>query len=276
MSFRKSAPKPSGSSPAAPLGKDPNVAIVATEDIAAWLPRDAGNVRLLGSYPLKPGAKVHTFYCPSSKINATSASEGDEDAIGILQKFEAMAPGNQLELREFVAHWNGRPCLIFLNFCKPDIPADVYGTKCSPMQLKAGFEMNNDSTGFSMAFEQFARTEFLPGIYEGTLAYNQANDASDFDLDLLQINPSQQYNLPASAVAATTIDIASTTVDNDTIVSLVGDGGSEPAVLENGAATAATVVLKSGTSWIALKEAVIHLKAVNDGTTTYFIEVFRQ
>ena len=274
--MRKSAPKPTGSSPASPLGKSPNVAIVATEDILAWPSRDGGNVRILGNYLLKPGTKAEVFYCPSSKINATLSSEGDEDAIGIMQKYEAMAPGNEQALREFVAHWNGRPCLIFQNFCKKDIPADVFGTMCSPMQLKAGFEMNNDSTGFSMSFEQFARTEFLPGIYEGTLAFNQSNEPATFALDLLLANESQQYDLPSSAVAATVVDVASIDLEDDTIVSLVGGGGAEPAVLSDGAATAATVILKQGTQWMALRGAVIHLQVISNGATTFLKEVNRQ
>jgi hypothetical protein len=275
MSFRKSAPLPSGPSPAGPLGMKPNLHIVAMADVVSSPERDAGKVNMLGNYILKPGAKFSSFFMTPSELKLSTASEGGELAIGTMMKVEGMHPGNDISSREFTAEWLGVQCLVFVGYCDGTGNMDVYGTECSPLTFKSSQELNNDSTNFTFTFEQFRRTKAVPGIYSGTLALSQANTPADFDLALAKTNETQQYNLPSSPTAATEIDVASENLDNNTTVSLVGAGGDNPATLANGAGTAATIILKDGTSWTALTGAVIHLKKINDGTTTFLYELSR-
>ncbi len=275
MSVRKSAPLPQGASPAAPIGKKPNVHIVSVADILRYPERDSGKINILGNYVLKPGAKSSSFYMTPSELKLSFASEGGENAIGILQKIEGLHPGNYITSREFTAEWFGTPCILFLGLCDGTGNHDVYGTECSPLTFKPSQELNNDSTNFTFMFEQFARTKSLPGLYSGTLALALPNAPAAFDLDLLAANETQQYNLPASDTALTTISVATEDLDQDTTVSIVGAGGANPAVLSDGASTAATIILKNGTDWIALNNAVIHLKKIDNGSVTFLYELFR-
>lgn len=271
--MRKSAPLPTGASPAAPIGKKPNVHIVAVADIKAYPERDAGKIKELGNYVLETAAKHSSFYMTPSELKLSFASEGNENAVGILQKIEGLHPGNNITSREFAAEWLGIPCIVFVGLCDGTNNHDVYGTECSPLTFKPSQELNNDSTNFTFMFEQFARTRALPGLYSGTLALAAANRPAAFDLDLLPANETQQYDLPVSNTALTAIDINSDELDQDTVISLVGGGGSNPATLSTGAATDATVIVKS--TWVALSDAVIHLKKIDDGTTSYYYELSR-
>lgn len=275
MYVLKSVPQPQNTSAGAPTPKEPNVTLIDINDILAYPAPDAGGVNLLGNYVLQPGANMHQLYMTPSKQAATFESDGDEDAVGITQKFEGSFPGDSVDIREFVQNNLGRNFIILYGTCR-DTNKTVCGTKCSPMKLKPTFTSNGDGTMHMLVFEQYMKTGKVPGNYTGSLDFAAPFDAST-DLSLLKANGTS-YQLPESDIAATAIDIAALDLDHGTVISIIGGGGTEPATLSAGPATglpAATVVLKDGVDWIALKNATISLEVYKANATTYLIEKAR-
>jgi hypothetical protein len=271
MKLLKSVAKPQNTSAGAPTPKEPNVTLVRTRDILAFPTPDAGGVNLLGNYVMKAGGKMLQLYLTPSKTTSGFESEGDEDAVGVMQKYEGSHPGNSIEIREFILAALGEDFIIISGTCR-DTNKTVYGTKCSPMKLKPTFNENADGTMHAVVFEQYMRTDQVPYNYTGSIELQVAYNVVGSAISLLEANGTS-YQLPAFTDAmGTALDIAALDLAHGTVVSIIGGGGAEPAVLAGGVATAATVILKEGTDWTALKDATISLEVFVSGATTYLIE----
>jgi len=274
MKILKSVPKPQNTSAGAPTPKEPNVTLVVARDILAFPTPDAGGVNLQGNYVPKPGAKMIQLYLTPSKTTSGFESDGDEDAVGVKQKYEGSHPGNSVEIREFILAALGEDFIIISGTCR-DTNKTVYGTKCSPMKLKPTFAEGSDGTMHTMVFEQYMRTDQVPYNYTGSIELQVAYNAADENLSLLEANGTS-YQLPAFVdELGTALDVAALDLAHGTVVSLIGDGGSYPAVLSGGAqigAPAVTVVLKEDSDWTALQNASISFEVFVAGVTTYLIE----
>lgn len=260
-------------SPGAAIAKNPNVAIVFTDDLVSSPVRNEGGVKQEGNYVFKDGAKPIYCYMTISKQEPTYESDGEEDGISIMQKFQGFHPGDELEINELIQNTLGKNVIIFYGSCEQPFKK-VYGTKCAPLQLKPSFAANNDSTGHTLLFEQFAKSAYLPAHWEGDLPEGDAFAVGGLDVDALEAN-GLIYKLDGSEVAASTVDIASIDLTTGTYVTLIGGGGTNPATLSDGAATAATVLLKEGADWSALEGSTIDLEVFTNGGTTYLIERHR-
>ena len=268
MYVKKDIARPSTFGSGAPVGKDPNVIIAYADDILTSPPRDGKGVKMLGDFVFKPGASMYKLYMTPSKQDAKFESEGEEDELGFKQMFSASHPGNSLEINEFVMHALGRDIIIFFGDCTSAHKV-VFGAKCSPMKLKPGFQMNNDATKHTFEFEQYTRTALVMGHYFGNLVF-AAPTETDVTVDITVANGTQ-FNIEELAVTAS---IEATTIDqpHGTYITFIGKGGAAPATLANGSSTAATFVLKDGTTWTALEDATITFKVFDDGTTIFLIE----
>ena len=274
MKILKSVPKPQNASAGAPTPKDPNNTFVRTADILAYPSVDSGGINQLGNYVLKPGAKLLQVYGTASKIVSGYESDGDEDAVGVKMKYELSHPGNSVEIREFIMAALGEDFIIFQGTCR-DTNKTVFGTKCSPMKLKPTGTDNADGTNNMLVFEQYMRTDQLPYNYMGSLSFTEPFAAADENLSLLEANGTS-YQLPAFVDAlGTALDVAALDLAHGTVVSLIGDGGSDPAVLSGGVQIGApevTVILKEDSDWTALQNATISLEVFVAGVNTYLIE----
>lgn len=273
--MRKSAPQSTTANPGGPSAFKFLITIIAAADALSVPGRDGGLVNMLGSVAMDSGAQMAQFYASSNTIKPTFVGEGEEDSISILQKLEAMHPGNDTSSKEFVAAWTGVPAYIIINKCDGS-PSEFYGTPCSPMNLKPSFEATNEKTGFTFVFEQYKGTRFLPGNYSGNQSFAESNTPAGFDIAFAQANATQQYDLAASDTASTSVTIASSDLDIDTAVVLVGGGGANPATIATAATGTERFVLRNGTTWVAAKNASISFKVLKDGTNTYFIEQSRK
>lgn len=260
---------PNAISPGSPLAKSPNVTLLFTDDIVSEPVRNGGGVKMEGNWVLKAGAKPIQVYLTPSTQAPTFEGDGDEDSISIAHKFTGIHPGDALAVNEFIQNTIGKNVILIYGSCQS--PAKkVYGTKCAPLQLKPSFQGDNEKTGHTLNFEQFQKTAYLPGHYEGALPEGSVHTTADTSLNLLEAN-GYQYQLPSLAVTAA-IDVASIDLKSGTFVTLIGGGGTDPATLVEGAGTAATVILKDGASWTALDGATIDFEVVDGGTTIYLIE----
>lgn len=271
--MRKSAPQSAKASPGGPSAFKSKVTIIAAADALSIPSRDAGGVNMLGNVVLKSGAQMHTFYATTSTIKPSFGTEGEEDSLSVLQKLEAMHPGNELSSKEFAANWIGVPAYVIVNHCDGRA-SEFYGTECAPMNLKPSFEADKDKTNFTFLFEQFKGTRLVPGDYSGDQSFDEPNVLAGFAIDFAKANNTQQYNIPASS-GLDDVSIASTDLDHGDSVTVVGGGGSTPAVIANDDTGTEQFKLKDGASWIALKDASISFEVFKDGTTTYFIEKAR-
>lgn len=273
MSYAKiKLTKPSGISDGAGSGKN-KVVIVDAEDVLVYPPRDANGVLMLGSFVLKSGAKMQEFYTTKSKGEAPVESDGDEDAQSIKQMFNCQHPGNKLAVKEFVQFWFGKSVYIFHTSCTDDF-TEVMGTPCAPLQLKPSKTDSNDARFWSMKFEAYAKSAYVPGHYVGNLIFENPTAVADATvLELLKANGSQ-YKLAATS-ATTVASVHVIDLDHDQIVTLIGQGGSTPTTLVQGVSGEVTVALKAGTTWTALDGAVIQLKVFKAGSITYLLELSR-
>lgn len=264
--------KGAGSGAAAPSA--PNVTFLRVEDtLNPNLPRDSKGVLVLGDIIPKPGARMFTIYLTPSKQTKNYTSEGDEDQETIKQKFEGWHPGDDLEINEFVQNNLGVGYFIIADNCV-DGHKRLYGTHCSPMKLQVEQTSDNSGRGLTMTFEQATGTKYVPAFYAGNMVYATPFETSA-NLPLLEANGTQ-YLLEADE-AGGSIDVSSIDLPHGTFVTLIGSGGGTPSTLSNGEVTTqtATVILKDGTPWTALKDASITLQVFTDGATIFLIEQSR-
>lgn len=265
--------KPAGISPGSAAPKRNKVVIIDSEDILVMPPRDGSSVNMVGNFVMKTGAKMIEFYVTKSKVSAPFETDGEEDSISIKQMFECQVPGNELSLKEFVQNWLGRNVIIIHESCTDDFK-EVVGTTCAPLQMKPAKQDNNDGRHYALKFEQFAKSAWLPGHYTGEYIFEAPFAVSDAEvIPLLKANGAQ-YKLPATSTT-TVAGIDDIDFDHGTYVTLIGQGGTTPTTLANGTAGAATVALKSGTTWTALDGAVLQLQVFKAGATTYLLELSR-
>lgn len=272
MYVRQNVVKPLGKSPGAAAPKEPNVTIVAVDDILTWPLRDDKGVAMLGSFVMKDNAKMISVYMTPSKIKATFESDGDEDSVSIMQKFEGESPGNELELAEFVQNWIGVNAIIIYGSCV-DSYRKVMGTKCAPMQLKPSLEDGNDARKHMLVFEQFAKSGFVPGHYTGSLSFAAPFEVVSAGAVIVNETNGRIYKLPSTA-AATPIVFSTIALNHGDEITLIGGGGSTAATLVTGV-TDKSALLINGTTWVALDGAVINLKVFKNGAITLLQEVSR-
>lgn len=265
--------KPAGISPGSAAPKRNKVVIIDADDILVMPPRDGNSVNMVGNFVMKTGAKMIEFYVTKSKVSSPAETDGEEDSINIKQMFECQVPGNELPLKEFVQNWLGRNVIIIHESCTDNFK-EVVGTTCAPLQMKPTKQDNNDGRHYALKFEQFAKSAWLPGHYTGEYIFAAPYAVADALNVPLDAENGYQYKLPATT-ESTIIAFDSFIVDHGKIITLIGQGGTVPAVLQQGSVSYADIILKSGTTWTALEGAVIQLQAYKAGELNYLIELSR-
>jgi len=266
--------KASGSaSPGAAAPKN-EIIIMEAEGIQVFPVSDSKGVKILGSFSMKPGEKMITVYSTKSKTDASMETEGDEDMMSFKSKLVLQHPGNSREVKEFVQYWTGRNVVAMHKSCGDDY-YEVMGTPCAPLQLKSAKQDNNDGRMWTLTFEPFAKSGFVPKEYDGAVVFAEPTEVEDVTgLELTEEN-GLQYAIPALDVTAAIAVDGAVTLAHGKIVTLIGNGGANPATLANGVAGSVTTVLNGGTTWTALQNSVINLQVFKAGATTYLIELSR-
>ncbi len=272
MYIRQNVVKPTGKSPAASAPKEPNIVLVAVDDILSWPMRDSKGVRHVGNFVLKAGAKMIEVYMTPSKSKASYESEGDEDAVSFKQKFEGEHPGNELEIAEFVQNSVGVNWVIIYGSCS-DNYRKVLGSKCAPMQLKPALQDDNEARKHMLVFEQAAASGFVPGHYTGVLTFANPFAVANAGEVAISLANGNVYKLPSLAIADA-IEATGVEQEHGAIITLIGGGGVAPATLASGILPNGAV-LKDGISWVALENAVINLQVFDAGANKYLMELSR-
>lgn len=266
--------KPAGISPGSAAPKSETI-IVDVEDIQVFPLSDQNGVKLAGQFVLKPGASMYKMYGTKSKTDAPYESDGDEDSISINQKFMIQHPGNNLEIKEFVQNWLGRNVIVLHKACQDGF-YEVMGTPCAPLQVKPAKVDNNDGRYHTLNFESFAKTALVPKHYEGTAVF--ADPFAVVDATAVPLtNANSHYKIPSSSAPAGTVIsfVNDGSLTHGKLITLIGDGGSNPATLSSGDVGSSTVLLVGDSDWVALRDAVIHFEVFNQGGFIYLIEKSR-
>lgn len=247
------------------------IVLVEAEDLEVFPKSDSKGVKLAGNPVLKSGGKFIKIYSTKSKTDAPMETEGDEDMMSFAHKFVAQYPGNGLEIKEFIQNWTGRNIIIFHKACG-EAHYEVMGTPCAPLQLKSTKKDDNEGRGYTLEFDSFAKSGFVPKVFEGEIPF--VEPFSVVDLTEIPVNETNgnQYKLPATSgvVAFDTVEL-----DHGALVSLIGSGGATSATLSSGLAGTANILLVDGVSWSAESNAVIHLQVFKTDTVTFLIELSR-
>jgi hypothetical protein len=211
------------------------------------------------------------------------ALDGDADAEGFLKKVEASHPGDSLEANEFLQNSIGEPFIILYPVDCDSLQHKIVGTKCNPLYIKgADFTDDKDGIKHALTFEQRRRDRLVAKFYDGVIPTAVIATPATFLVNLENAT-GKVYQLPTCAVADTAIHLKLTATSSELIgnvVTIIGGGGAEPAIIENGTAAPsfAQVILKGGQEWIALKDAVINFRPVHTpgGPNIYYlVEVSR-
>ncbi|MDN3665614.1 hypothetical protein ACFFU1_16675 [Algibacter miyuki] len=267
--FRKSVPKPQGGSGTA-KPRNGKLTVIYTDDVISEPTRDSNGVKMVGNYVLAPGAKMETLYATPSTQKFTQEIEGEEDMEGFIKKLEAIHPADDLAINEFVQNNIGVPVIIIFGEGCGSAAGRVLGSVCNPMKLKGSAANDNEGRKNTLMYEQSVKDVHVAGFYYGEITLSSNFEAATVDLDLTIANGAVQQ-LPVLA-ATDTISVLSTDLENGTIVSLIGGGGADPAVLDPGVQGVVNVILLNDTQWVALDKAVINLEVIAGGATTYLLE----
>jgi len=271
MYVKTNLTKAAGISPGSAAPKN-TIVLVEAQDLI-FPESDSKGVKLIGVPTLVEGGKFITIYSTKSKTEASMETDGDEDMMNFASKFVAQHPGNGLPLKEFVQNWTGKDIVIFHKACGDNF-WEVMGTPCSPLQLKATKQDNNDGRFFNLSFEPFAKSGFVPKHYEGDIPFELPHAIADIeDVDLTVAN-GIQYKVPSLDVTAA-LSVGSIDLAQGTHITFIGGGGDAPATIANGVAGEVTVLLKNGTTWTALSGAMIHFQVFLAGATKYLVELSR-
>lgn len=266
--------KPSANSSAGAAAAKNQIVVMEAETIAVFPPSDEKGVVMEGAFVMEAGEPPVTLYSTKSKTEAPMETEGDEDTMSFKSSFKAQVPGNTKEIKEWVQYWTGRNIILGHKACG-EKHYEIMGTPCAPLQLKSAKQDNNDARLWNLTFEPFAKSGFVPKIYEGEFLFAEPFEVAAVDAVALTPANGLQYKLPALAVTAA-IEFNAPTLEHGKVVTLIGSGGVAPATLANGVSGDATVALASGTTWVAINKAVIHLKVFKAGATTYLFELSRE
>ena len=267
--------KASGSSAPGAAAPKNEIIIMEAEGIQSFPISDEKGVVMLGNFVMKNGEKMITVYSTKSKTDAPMETEGDEDTMSFKAKLVLQHPGNSKEVKEFVQYWTGRNVVAMHKACG-EAHYEVMGTPCAPLQLKGAKQDNNDGRMWTLTFEPFAKSGFVPKIYEGDVVFAEPTVVADVTAVALTEANGAQYSLPALAVTEAVGVDGAVTLAHGAIVTLLGNGGAAPATLANGVAGDVTAVLAGGTTWTALESSVIHLRVFKAGATTYLFELSRE
>lgn len=245
--------------------------LALNKDILQWPEISADGVAYEGNFVFNAGATFGQLYMTPSTQAATFEAGGNPDGMGSTNTFVGQHPGTTREIMAFLKEYANEGFTIFYGGCGTD-EWKVMGSQCHPMKLSAAGQDNSEGSFNTLTFTQEQLNDDRVMFYTGSLSFALPHAVGDETFAIAKAN-GQQYQLPSSATGDSIV-ISSSDFDDQTMVTLLGGGGTDPLELTNSTASAVGVILKNGTSWVALQGATIHLRVVK-GDKTYLVEASR-
>ncbi|WP_044403398.1 hypothetical protein [Lacinutrix sp. Hel_I_90] len=254
--------------------KNFEIVVIDINDLAQHPTRNTNGVVMITDYVTKPGKYWTKIQVTSSKTSLPVTSEGEEDNVSISALPEFSIPGSTLTAEEFVQNYTNRSLVVGqeVGGCGGGSPFyRMFGSRCAPLSLIVEGQNNNDATMWLLKFQQFAKTDVLPGRYTGNFTFDTATtvaaDATTVDVD----NGSGEYQLTDNTVPTVITDLTNAVVGE--VYTLLGSGGTNPATIE---ASNAKFFLSGAVDWQGLSGSRLTLEALDAGGGTFlFMEKSR-
>lgn len=248
-----------GGAAGASEGKDSEIVMWDWNDVKNAPGRDSKKIVMPGQFVFDLNKYAIKIDATASTIDLPRSSDGEEDNISFTTLPQFKHPGSSLELEEFLQNWTGRPIGLGVRVggCEGgEAFYRVYGTKCKPLSLMFESQNNNDGTTDLIKFQQFAKSNLLPGRYYGTFTFDEAElvaqDAATPDV----LAGDGEYQLQDNTQPTAITGLANPV--HGGVYTLIGSGGANASTI---AAAEANIFLLGGVDWTAAANARITLKA---------------
>lgn len=244
-------------------GKSLLITLIDLSDVSIWPGRDDNKVKMLGNIVMKAGKYMTQIEVTPSKTNLPLGSEGEEDNASLNSLPEFVYPGSTLDIEELFANWLGRSVavLVRVGACDGnDAFYRTYGTPCAPLSLFPEGQNDNDATNSMLKFQQFAKTDIMPGRYYGTLTLDTVNNVAADTVNVDVAAGDGQYQLVDNTGATVITDLINAVTGGS--YTLLGSGGGNPATIE---ASNVNFLLAGAVDWQGLAGASITFKAYDAG-----------
>ncbi|TXE18617.1 hypothetical protein ES692_06120 [Psychroserpens burtonensis] len=244
------------------------VIVMDVNDIASFPVRNANGVTMVNNYVMKTGKYITKIQVSTSKTSLPVTSEGEEDNVSISSLPEFSVPGSSLDFEEFVANWTNKSVIVGVQVGACGGGSAFYrmfGSQCAPLSLLLEGQNNNDATMNLAKFQQFAKTNLMPGRYTGTFTLATVTDTVAADATVVDATDGQgEYQLTVNTTATIITDITNAVTNGK--YTLLGSGGAEPATIENGG----NFHLAGGVDWQGLAGDTITFNALDAGSADHF------
>jgi len=239
------------------------------DDVVNMPQRDAKGVLQLGDIIFKPGAYMIKIYATRETIKVSSASEGDTDAMGIMQTLEFSHPGSSLEIKEFRANWLNRNAGAIIVRCSSN-RRELLGGQCAPLKMSFAAEDSNEKNATVFTFTSSLKGPEIAD-YQGSLTFADVVAIVAADSTSIELTEDGEYQLSDNSMATEIVEATGAT--DGMIFTLLGSGGNNPAtIVQDGG----DFVLKDGLMWTGIAGSRITFKAYKTGDTSFcFIEMSR-
>lgn len=240
------------------------------DDVLTFPARDSKGILITGDILFKENAYMIKVYGTQHTIKNTAGAEGDPDSKGVIQGVEFSHPGSKLEMREFRTNWMNRNVGIIVEKPESGIK-DLYGSPGAPLQLQFASTDDKDTNNTVFTFKSSQKGPDV-AIYEGSVTFDTVQGTVAADATAVNVAAGQgEYQLTTGGAAAAEI-LNLTNPSDGGIYTILGSGGAFPSTIETGG----NFVLKDGTTWTALANSRLTLKAIKDGAASFkFIEQSR-
>lgn len=254
-----------------PSKKKGNVRAVLNKDIKVWPPISADGTTYEGNFEFYTSDDMGEIYLTASTQALTGEPGGNPDGMGSKNKFVGEHPGTSREAMAFIKKYANEGFILFVGGCGTS-ELKVIGSQCDPVKLSPSIKDDKDGNITTLTFEQEQLNDDYIMYYYGNLPTAAPYAVAGASFAATKEN-GQVYQLAANS-AGDSIAVTSSNLDADTIITLIGAGGTSPLVLSNATAGAVGVLTKNGSAWSALSGARINLRVVK-ADKTYLVETSR-
>lgn len=256
-----------------PTPKRGNLIAVPNVDVTKWPAVSADGTTYEGNFEFVNGGGPGVVYMTASTQAFTSEAGGNPDGMGAKGKYVGEHPGTHREIIAFIKKYANEGFVLFYGGCGTS-EYKVVGSQCHPVKLSPALKDDKDGNVTTLTFEQEMLNDDYVMFFNGPLALNETFEVETNEFAVSKAN-GQIYALSSNEDAAeTAIAVTASDHDAETLVTLIGGGGSEPLVLANATAGAVGIILKNGSAWTALAGARINFRVMK-GDKTYLIEASR-
>lgn len=221
------------------------------------------------------GKYAVSIFAERMSINGATDSEGDFGAKGVIHTLDFSHPGEEYELRLFRQNWLNREVIAIIENCQSGFRT-CFGTPCEPLMLDFKHKDDKDKNGTTFTLKSITKSEMDKLLFSASITLATVMGTAAANATTVNCGAGQgEYQLTTGASTAATIQKL-TNIQHGGIYTLLGSGGQYPSVIQDKAGTPTSdFYLKDGTTWTALANSKLTVKAFSAGSAFVFFEISR-